>query len=197
MRFVRKELLLQLASTLLLAALIFGAVRIILAENPGADGSSRSSTRPTINGRPLVNLTSDNGPNENSGYQTIDGRPLRQTVGGTAPPQPGVWERMGTGTKNFFGKIGNWFAKPDDKPANNGLVRPATAATNQDLNAAEKININGSQIPIGYGPDGRNDKGCFSTEIQSRRNEDFYVYFNSRQATTAPDGMVVARANHA
>ncbi len=155
MRSVRKDLLLQLASTLLLAALIFGAVRILLAEGPSANGNTRSSTQPTINGRPLINKTSDNGPNDNSGYQTIDGRPLRQTISGMEPPQPGMFERMGTGTKNFFGKIGNWFSKSDEKQVSNGLVRPATAANNQELNAAEKININGSQIPIGYGPDGR------------------------------------------
>ena len=151
MRFVRKEIWLQLTSTLLLMAIIFGAVRVILAESPGANGTNRAQ----INGRPLINNVADPNKDQNSNHQTVDGRPLRQPLGSTEPPQPSLWDRTKTNTKNFFGKMGSWFSKSDGTSTNNDLVRPSTAASKKEIDAAQKININGNEIPVGYGPDGR------------------------------------------
>ena len=149
MRSVRKELGLQLTSTLLLILLLLGAVQAILADD--TNGSNRAQ----INGRPLINNVGDPNTNDNSNYQTVDGRPLRQPLSATEPPQPGLWERTKTNTKSFFSKIGSWFSGKDNGSKPNEIVRPSTAASKQEIDAAQKININGSDVPIGYGPDGR------------------------------------------
>ena len=122
-------------------------VGLAIADN----GATNGTTVPTINGRPLVNN------NDGSSYQTVDGRPLRQPVSGTQQPQPSLLDKMGTGTKNFFSRIGNWFSPNDSSnnaAGNSGIKRPSTAASNKAIESADRININGSQVPVGYNPDG-------------------------------------------
>ena len=136
----------KLSLCVLTGAGLICLVGLAIADNGPTNGASI----PTVNGRPLVN------PNDGSNYQSVDGRPLRQPVSGTQPPQPSLVDKMGTSTKNFFRRVGNLFSSNDtsNNGTNSGIKRPSTAASNKDFESAEKININGSQVPIGYNPDG-------------------------------------------
>ncbi|HZZ71641.1 MAG TPA: hypothetical protein VFE24_05270 [Pirellulales bacterium] len=145
----------RLFSTCLFGLGLFGALAVSIPRRSAAQTTSASGdvqTIPLINGRPLVNTSDDA-----SDYQTVDGRPLKQPISGTTAPQPSLFDKIGTSTKNFFKRVGNLFSStPADGSTNSsfGIKRPSTAASNNSINSADTINLNGSQIPIGYNADG-------------------------------------------